>query len=176
MAQVIAAFQKFSGILVVCPCCQEIVRLSEVRLSYAGKFVRTVLDPIQDQEHRLERRQERVDQRRDRLEGRAEGLRERARARAMAKAREAVQRIDPAVRKLRYDPQDIRVVAHPVDLVVFDGLGEGDEVRRVVFVARRRQGEAARMQRSVAEAVDGGRCVWETVRIASDGGVKVSRA
>lgn len=176
MAGVIAAFQKFSGILVVCPCCQQVLRLSELRLSYAGKLVRTVLDPIHQEEQRLDRRQERVESRLDRLEQREDALRERARARAMVKAREAVQRIDPAVRKLRYDPQDIRVVAHPVDLVVFDGLGEGDKVRRVVFVARRRHGNAARMQRSVDEALDGGRCVWETIRIAPDGAVKVSRA
>jgi predicted Holliday junction resolvase-like endonuclease len=70
----------------------------------------------------------------------------------------------PFFPEFRFNPRDARFLGAPVDLVVFDGLAEG-EVRRVVFVEVKTRG--ARLtprERLVREAVERGRVEWLELR------------
>jgi len=85
-----------------------------------------------------------------------------------------IRQIDPSMSKLKYDPQDIKVIAHPVDLIVFDGLNSGENrIKNIVFIARSRAKTYKGMRRSLARALDKGRFLWETVQVAVDGTVEV---
>ena len=75
MARLLDTFQAFSGILVICPCCGELLRVAELSLRYTGKFERTVLDELRQHEKRFEKKQEALDRQLDRFEAKEDALR-----------------------------------------------------------------------------------------------------
>ena len=176
MAGLLDTFQAFSGILVVCPCCGELLRVAELSLRYTGKFERTVLDEIRQHEKLLEKKQEALDRKLDRFEAKEESLREEARERGRKRMKRLIRRLDPSLSTLKYDPQDIKVIAHPVDLIVFDGLNsDGNRIKNIVFVARSRAKSSSGVRRSLARALEKGRFIWETVQVGVDGTVEVRK-
>ena len=74
------------------------------------------------------------------------------------------EQLVPFFPEFRFNPRDARVLGAPVDLVVFDGLAEG-QVRRVVFVEVKTRGaRLTARERLVREAVEAGRVEWLELR------------
>lgn len=174
MAEILDTFHAFSGILVVCPCCGDLMRLSDLNLRYTGKFERTVLDALRQKGRALQKKQDSVDRRLEKFETKEGQLREEAVGRGRQKARRLIRRLDPSMSKLRYDPKDIKVISYPVDLIVFDGLNDGDRIKNVVFIARSKARNVKALRRSIEKALADERYIWETIRVQADGTVEVS--
>jgi predicted Holliday junction resolvase-like endonuclease len=65
-----------------------------------------------------------------------------------------------------YNPKDVRFLGSPIDLVVFDGLAEG-EVRRVIFVeVKTGRSALTRGERSVRAAIEAGAFEWAELRVS----------
>jgi len=177
MAGPLDTFQAFSGILVICPCCGELLRVAELSLRFTGKFERTFLDEMRQHEKRLDAKQEALDRQLERFEAKEDALREAAAERGRRRMKQLIRRIDPSMSKLRYDPQDVKVIAHPVDLIVFDGLNSGeDRIKNIVFIARGRARSYGAVRRSVARALEKGQFLWETVQVCVYGSVEVYKS
>lgn len=75
------------------------------------------------------------------------------------------EQLIPYLPTFDYNPKDVRFLGSPVDLVVFDGLAEG-QVKRIIFleVKTGRAGLTSR-ERSVREAVQTRRVEWAELRI-----------
>jgi predicted Holliday junction resolvase-like endonuclease len=176
MAGIVDTFQAFSGILVICPCCGELLRVAELSLRYTGKFERTVLDELRQHERRLERKKETLDRQLDRFDAKEDALRMAAAERGRKRMKRLIRKIDPSMSRLKYDPQDIKVIAHPVDLIVFDGLNSGDSrIKNIIFIARSKPKTYRGLRRSVARALEKGKFLWETVQVRVDGTMEVRR-
>jgi predicted Holliday junction resolvase-like endonuclease len=69
----------------------------------------------------------------------------------------------------QFNPRDARFLGAPIDFVVFDGLTEGEGVRRVVFVEVKtgKAGLHAR-ERRVRDAIEAGRVEYQLVRLPGD--------
>jgi predicted Holliday junction resolvase-like endonuclease len=174
MAGIVDTFQAFSGILVICPCCGELLRVAELSLRYTGKFERTVLDDLRQHEKRIEKKQEALDRQLDRFEEKEAALRQAAAERGRNRMKRLIRRIDPSIGKLKYDPQDIKVIAHPVDLIVFDGLNSGgSHIKNIIFIARSKVQTYKGMRRSLARTLEKGKFLWETVQVSVEGKVEV---
>jgi predicted Holliday junction resolvase-like endonuclease len=64
-----------------------------------------------------------------------------------------------------YNPKDVRFLGSPVDLVVFDGLAEG-EVRRIIFVeVKTGRATLTARERSVRDVVQCRRVEWMELRV-----------
>jgi predicted Holliday junction resolvase-like endonuclease len=64
-----------------------------------------------------------------------------------------------------YNPKDVRFLGSPIDLVVFDGLAEG-QLRRVVFVeVKTGRSRLTGRERSVRDAVESGEVEWAELRL-----------
>jgi predicted Holliday junction resolvase-like endonuclease len=64
-----------------------------------------------------------------------------------------------------YNPKDVRFLGSPTDLIVFDGLADG-EVKRVVFLEFKTGGSClTARERSVRDAVQAGEVEWLEVRL-----------
>jgi predicted Holliday junction resolvase-like endonuclease len=64
-----------------------------------------------------------------------------------------------------FNPKDARFLGSPVDLVIFDGLSEG-EVRRVLFMEVKAGGsQLTTRERGVRDAVRSGRVEWTELRV-----------
>lgn len=79
-------------------------------------------------------------------------------------AGKVVEQLTPYLPDFPFNPKDARFLGSPVDLVVFDGLDEG-EVRRVVFVEVKTNGATlSGRERDVRDAVRERRVEWLELR------------
>ena len=114
-------FQKARTILCLCPCCGELVRLSELSLRYEGVTPETWLDKYERSLSRFEKKEDRFEE----MEGE---IRRKSREKGRKKARKRVSEIiDSALPGCKYHPQDIKAVLNPIDYIVFlwDDRGRG---------------------------------------------------
>jgi predicted Holliday junction resolvase-like endonuclease len=64
-----------------------------------------------------------------------------------------------------YNPKDVRFLGSPIDLVIFDGLAEG-ELRRIVFVEVKTGGSGlTHRERCVRDVIDAGDVEWAELRV-----------
>lgn len=166
MRELINAFQSFRMILCVCPCCGEIVRVSDLHLQYNRKVAKTWLDNYElelvslgDKERLFEEKEEM--------------LRQKSIERGRAKVPMIVKQcLCEDFKQLNYDPYDIKAVMDPVDFVVFDGLNEGKEVRSVTFLTRTPSIIMQPVIDSLKKAVDNTKYDWKVARISTTGKVE----
>lgn len=75
------------------------------------------------------------------------------------------EQLVPYLPAFPYNPKDVRFLGSPVDLVVFDGLAEG-ELRRIVFVEVKTGGAVlSGRERQVREAVEARAIEWAELRV-----------
>jgi predicted Holliday junction resolvase-like endonuclease len=65
-----------------------------------------------------------------------------------------------------YNPRDIRFLGSPIDLVVFDGLADG-ELRRIVFVEiKTGRSSLTQGEQAVRGAIEAGEIEWAELRVS----------
>jgi Endonuclease related to archaeal Holliday junction resolvase len=94
------------------------------------------------------------------------GVREDAVQRSLAVTSGKVhEQLIPYLPGFAYNPKDVRFLGSPVDLVVFDGLAEG-EVRRIIFLeVKTGRATLTTRERSVRDTVHGRRVEWVELRV-----------
>jgi len=76
------------------------------------------------------------------------------------------EQLIPYLPEFGYNPKDVRFLGSPVDLVVFDGLAEG-QVRRVIFLEVKTGGSPlTRRERQVRDVVEARAVEWAELRVA----------
>lgn len=166
MNELLNDFQEFRRILCVCPCCGDIVRVSDLRLKVKGT-AHTWLDDHEKKEQQIEKKEEKFSEEEEKL-----------REIARAKGRKAAQKVFenavfPAIRKLRIDPFDLKPILNPVDFVAFKGMNCGEEISEIMFLSKECSSpslESARVQ--IARAVSSRKYCWQVARIDEDGGIE----
>jgi len=75
------------------------------------------------------------------------------------------EQLIPYLPSFPYNPKDVRFLGSPIDLIVFDGLAEG-EVRRVVFLEVK-TGDAGLTgrERRVRDVIEARRVEWAELRV-----------
>lgn len=148
----------------VCPRCGAVHRLSELALAKRGEHETDWLDELRGQ--------------RQGLEGTLAGLEEQrkgmvAEARRRAEVEELPQllrRAAPAFDGTSIDPRDVRILFHPVEFAVFEGMNSGDGVRGVTLL---HLGRGGALVEGIGAAVERGNVGWRTIRVDDDGNVRV---
>ncbi len=169
MSELLDAFQSFRRILCVCPCCGEIVRMSDLHLKYSGKSPKTWLDEYELQLLALDKKEQA-------FEAKEAELREKAIERGRNKVPVMVKNcLCPEFKKLEYDPYDIKAIMDPVDFIVFDGLNQGKQVQSVTFLAKPTNAQTHAVIGSIKTAVSKGSYDWKVARITTDGKVDFER-
>ncbi len=80
-------------------------------------------------------------------------------------AGKVTEHLIPYFPEFKYNPKDVRFIGSPIDLIVFDGLDEGD-LRRIVFIeVKSGKSELSRRERLVRNAIEQRRVVWEILRV-----------
>ncbi len=162
--KLVEVFNELKRIYGICPCCGEPFRLSETTLYTKAAPPKTVFEKVDDAHLRLERQMEM-------FEGKEEQIREKARRLGQLEARRRLREIAPFFVARRIDPQDVKLLFHPVEYVVFRGM-QTDRCASVDFIdhpAANRERE--RIQRSLDGAIRAGNLEWQTFRIGEDGRV-----
>jgi len=123
-------FQEFRKILVVCPDCGKIVRLSDLKLKTKDETESTWLGYY-------DYRMNLLCDREDEFDSVKVELREAARIEGR---RQADLVFDNAIKQdfrvMNYDPSDIKPILNPVDFVVFNDMNKDEKISDLVFLSK----------------------------------------
>jgi predicted Holliday junction resolvase-like endonuclease len=79
-----------------------------------------------------------------------------------------IQHIAPYLPSFKYNPKDVRFIGSPIDLIIFDGLSEGN-LQQIVFVeVKTGRSKLEKNQRQVRDFVKEGKMVWDVIRVARE--------
>ncbi len=164
-SQIVDFFSLHRQIFGTCPSagCGAIFRLSDCRVYLRKKPASDWMDDLNRMDARLASLEEK-------LQEKEAAMREKAREKGRSLAQKAVRRIDPIFTPRRLNPDDAKVIFHPIDYVVFNGMKESERMKNVILLDR--EGATAdqrRLQKSIEKTVEKGRLAWQTLRVGSDG-------
>ena len=167
MNDLLDVFQSFRRVLCICPCCGEMMRLSDLHLKYTGRAPRTWLD-----KHELKLLSQ--EKKEKFFEEKEAEMREKSVERGRKKVPILIKRcLCPEFRKLKYNPYDIKAIMHPVDFIVFDGLNDEVELRNVTFLSRKTSDQEQNViLESIRKTLDKKNYDWKVSRITMDGKVE----
>lgn len=157
--------------LCLCPHCESILRLSDLRLKFRGVAPKTWLDTFEARLSSAEKRE-------SLFEEREKKLREEAAERGRRKVPTLIRKsMDSQFAKLKYNPYDIKALLHPVDFVVFDGLESKEALRKIVFLSKAVDSEQLnRLRNSIERIVDQGKYDWQVARVSVDGRIELTQS
>jgi predicted Holliday junction resolvase-like endonuclease len=157
-------FGALGQLMSVCPLCGELFYASEAHPYYEGHKPYSSLDKLRAEERRLQEAEQRLDD----LEG---ALRERAAKAGLRATKRLLRKIDPIFSGSGYDPQDVKVMFHPVTYVVFHGMAQG-KVTEVQLLATPPQNRISeQVQSSIEHTVHQGNFEFRTLRVDGHGRV-----
>jgi predicted Holliday junction resolvase-like endonuclease len=160
-----SVFDELNSILVICPSCGEINRVSETRPYLKGAKPHTRFDQLDAELRALDRTEERLDER-------LQELRDQARERGWRKAHGRLKKLDPTFYGSGLEPQDVKVIFDPVEYVVFDGMTRNN-LRQVLLMGEMPGNSAQeRIQLSLQNTLKKGHVEFATLRITEDGRVE----
>ena len=173
-------FHQARRILCKCPECDEISRLSEIRIKSGKKSKPTWLDEYEDSmdEYYTDKNE-------------YNRTKEDEKKKLTAKGRKQVEKDVKKIMKkslisnyqkiINYDPYDIKVIGNPVDLVVFDGatkikekvklsgvksLTKKDIVKDVVLLSKKTSvPELKKLHKSIDEVIQNKEYEWKTANV-----------
>lgn len=159
-----ATFGQLGRIVTVCPECDSIFYLSEARPYLTGAQPKSVVDRLRAAARRLDREEEALALMEDEVRARSHTSGRKA-------AKEMLKKIDPLFSGAGIDPQDVKVIFHPVSYVVFQGLAE-DNLRKVTLLANAPEDTATeRVHTSIDQAITKGNCEFKVLRVDAGGQV-----
>ena len=166
MSSLLNVFQSFRQVLCVCPCCGEMLRLSDLHMKYSGKAPKTWLDTYDSKLLSLEKQEEKFSEK-------EREIRNKSIARGRKKVPALVNKcLCPEFKKLEYNPYDFKAIMHPVEFIVFNGL-ENRDLQDITFLTRKTLDlEQNRIINSIGKTIDNGNYEWKISRITMDGEVK----
>ena len=173
-------FHHAQRILCKCPECDEISRLSKIRIKSGKKSKPTWLDEYEDSmdEYYTDKNE-------------YNRTKEVEKAKLTAKGRKQVAKDVKKIMKksllpnyqkiMNYDPYDIKVIGNPVDLVVFDGatkikekvkssgaksLTKKDVVKEVVLLSKKTSNPyLKKLHKSIDEVIQNKEYEWKTANV-----------
>lgn len=160
----IKEFQEFRKILCVCPCCGDIVRVSDLKITAGGPAPHTWLDDYNKKCQLMQNKEDKFNEK--------EGLlRELARDKGRKAAEKAFNKaIIPGFKKLKYDPFDIKPVLNPIDFIIFKDMNKKETVNDIVFLSKICKNTVLNgLRNKVKKAITAKKYDWQVARIGVKG-------
>jgi predicted Holliday junction resolvase-like endonuclease len=160
-------FKEFRKILCVCPCCGEIVRVSDLHIKYKGPSQKTWLDSFEEEVKKIERKEQKFDEI-------ASDIRKKSVNKGRIDAEKAViKMMSKGMKTLKIDPFDVKAISNPVDFVVFDGMTK-EKMKEVMFLSNKiNNNEINKKREQVKKAISQNKYDWKVVRINDSGEVSI---
>lgn len=90
-------------------------------------------------------------------------IKEEAQEKGRKQARELDRKIDKVFTPKKLNPDDAKIIFHPIDYVVFNGMNSTKTISDIVLFDRvRKDSDAKIIQKSIQKAVDQGKYEWQT--------------
>jgi predicted Holliday junction resolvase-like endonuclease len=166
MSQLSQEYQLFRKILCVCPCCNKIVRVSELKLKAKGKAPRTWLDNYEKSIGVIAKKEERFEEQEVKL-------REIAHTKGRLQAEKVINKaMCKTLRALKLDPFDVKPILSPIDFVVFNGMNKADTISEILLLSRKHNCPSLEpIHKQIGTAVTKQKYDWQVARIDDDGSI-----
>jgi predicted Holliday junction resolvase-like endonuclease len=165
-SELIKFFSVQRQIFGVCSCCGDIFRLSDAKVYLKEK-------PQPDWMDRLQKSDERLDKQEDKINTEEAQTREIAREKGRKAAMESTKKIDTIFTPNNYNADDAKVMFHPVDFLIFNGMKEKNNIDNLVLFDREVKEAAQKaLQKSVEKTVEKENYEWITMQVSEDGSVE----
>jgi predicted Holliday junction resolvase-like endonuclease len=166
MSQLSQEYQLFRRILCVCPCCNKLVRVSELKLKSKGKAPRTWLD-------NYDKSVSAITEKEGTFEEQEEKLREIAHIKGRLQAEKAINKaMCKTLKALKLDPFDVKPILSPIDFVVFNGMNKLKTVNDIMLLSRKHNCPSLEpIQNQIGNAVAKQRYDWQVARIEENGSI-----
>jgi predicted Holliday junction resolvase-like endonuclease len=165
-SDIIKFFSAQRQIFGICPHSGQFFRLSDCRLYTRRRPTRDWMDDLEAEDERIDRYEEKIYEE-------EEVVREASREKGRRRAARLMRKADPLFRPRRLDPDDAKVIFHPVDYLVFKGMKSAPAISKLVFLDRKPGSREHRtLQKSIEKTVEKGKYEWLTLRVRDDGGVE----
>ncbi len=151
----------------MCPHCNNLFRLSDLRLKSKEQVVKTWLDDF-------ELNIQQIQQQEIKFQGEEREIREKAAERGRAQVPKIVRKsMIKEFAKLKYDPYDIKAILHPIEFIVFDGMNK-DEMNNVVLLAKQSSNPYLQaMQKKISTTIEEKKYDWKVLRVGLDGEIEI---
>lgn len=161
--QLLKFFQLQRQIFGVCPNSGNVFRLSECQIRLKKKAEPDWLQQIQAAQTRIDKAEEKLDDK-------EYEIREKARIAGRNEASKIVKKIDKIFHPLKLNPDDSKVIFHPVDYIVFDGMKSGD-MKKVILMDKEKTTADKRLQQSIQKVIEKKNYEWITLRVEDNGNI-----
>ena len=156
-------FQIQRQIFGVCPHTGSVFRLSDCQLYVKNK-------PTPDWMQKIEASQARIDKASAKLDDREDEIREKARIAGRKEADQIIKEIDKIFHPLKLNPDESKVIFHPVDFIVFNGM-KSSQLKNLIFLDKAKGNHDKRLQQSIKKTIEKGSYEWVTLRVADNGSI-----
>ena len=156
-------FSLFRDIFGVCPHCQGIFRLSQCHIYLKERPPGDWFDKLDVAERTLSEAEER-------LKEKEKQMKEALYSKWRRRTQKQLAKIDPVFSAKKLQADDAKVISHPVDFIVFNGMNSADKIKNVILLDSKKKFSA--VQKSVEKAVEKEHYDWATFRISEDGKVE----
>ena len=165
-ADLIKFFSYQRQIFGVCPCCGELFRLSDCKVYRKDA-------PIADWKEKLEKQSFALDRFEEKLDEKMEAMREKAREAGRKEADKLIKKVDPVFAPLKLNPDDAKVVFHPIDFLVFNGMKARDLKSLILLDSKVKPKKLMTVQESAINAIEKKNYEWLTINVEIDGKISM---
>lgn len=162
--QLLKFFQLQRQIFGVCPHTGNVFRLSDCHIYVKKK-------PEPDWLQQIEAAQLKISNAEEKLDEKEEGIREKARIAGRSEATKMVRKIDKIFHPLKLNPDDSKVIFHPVDFIIFNGMKTG-AMKNLILMDKAKGTTDKRLQQSIQKVVEKKNYEWITLRVEENGNIK----
>jgi predicted Holliday junction resolvase-like endonuclease len=162
--QLLKFFQLQRQIFGVCPHTGNVFRLSECHIYVKKK-------PEPDWLQQIEAAQTKISNAEEKLDEKEETIREKARIAGRSEATKMVRKIDKIFHPLKLNPDDSKVIFHPVDYIVFNGMKTG-KMKNLILMDKAKGTSDKRLQQSIQKVIEKKNYEWITLRVEENGNIK----
>ena len=149
----------------ICPHSGQLFRLSDCKVYRKVKPTHDWMDKLESEETRLDGIEERIETKKDEMQ-------EKAREKGRQEADKQVRKVDRVFSPRKLNPDDAKVLFHPIDYVVFNGM-KNNEIKNLLLLDRQtKSADHRRLQSSIEKTIERGNFEWVTLRVEENGVIK----
>ncbi len=166
--EILEFYASLRQIFGACPNCEEIFRLSDCKL-----YQKDNKKPVIDWKEKIDSEILRLQNLEDRLLEKIEQAKEAAREIGRKEADRQVKKIDNIFSPLKLNPNDAKVIFHPIDFIVFNGMHNGISdtgIKNLLLLdSSSKTNENVIVQKSIEDVIENKNYEWLTLRVETDG-------
>ena len=159
-------FNQLKIIHCMCPNCDNLMRVSDLKLLTKEKTEKTWLDMLDEKEKRIDKKEEKFAEEESKI-------REKSREKGRKQVPKLINKsLNENFAKLKYDPYDVKAILHPIDFVVFDGMNKGQVDNVALLSNKTTNPHMCSLHKAITEAIKTKSYDWKILHVSQDGTVE----